>query len=114
MIIDFHVHVWEQKMVTAGFKEYLYNFTQLVRPENQDYNYPAEPNKLVRELSGGYQRRVSIATALINEPKILFLDEPTVGIDVNTNQLIMNLLLKRKRYTTIILTTHSLATSKDL
>jgi len=63
-------------------------------------------NRLMKNLSGGYQRRTSIAIALLHEPKLLFLDEPTVGIDLATNQIIMDFI--RKSGTTIILTTHSI------
>ncbi|MHA1341776.1 MAG: amidohydrolase family protein [Candidatus Helarchaeota archaeon] len=50
MIIDFHVHIWEEKMLSQGFKKYLYNFTQLLRPENKNNNYSAEPYKLINAL----------------------------------------------------------------
>ncbi|MHA1380497.1 MAG: amidohydrolase family protein [Candidatus Helarchaeota archaeon] len=50
MIIDFHVHVWEQKMVSKGYKEYLNNFTQILRPENISNNYSADPHTLVTDL----------------------------------------------------------------
>ena len=58
------------------------------------------------KLSGGWQRRVSIAMALISEPKILFLDEPTLGLDVLARHELWELIRALKGKTTIILTTH--------
>ena len=58
------------------------------------------------KLSGGWQRRVSIAMALISEPKILFLDEPTLGLDVIARQDLWDLIRGLKGKVTIILTTH--------
>ncbi|ANU24100.1 ABC transporter ATP-binding protein [Planococcus donghaensis] len=61
-----------------------------------------------RTLSGGLERRVSIAMALISEPQILFLDEPTVGLDVRARLDLWEMLLELKGHITIILTTHYL------
>ena len=58
------------------------------------------------KLSGGYQRRVSIAMALIGEPAILFLDEPTLGLDVLARRELWDLIRKLKGKVTAILTTH--------
>lgn len=65
-------------------------------------------NKTVKKLSGGYQRRVSIACALISKPKVLFLDEPTLGLDVISRRELWRIILKLKGKITIILTTHYL------
>lgn len=63
----------------------------------------------VSELSGGQQQRVSLITSLINEPDILFLDEPTLGLDVQTRKELWALIKKLKeKGQTIILTTHYL------
>lgn len=59
-------------------------------------------------LSGGYQRRLSIAMALISEPKLLFLDEPTLGLDVLARRELWKIIKKLKESMTIILTTHYL------
>ncbi|MDF7637730.1 ABC transporter ATP-binding protein [Leuconostocaceae bacterium ESL0958] len=61
-------------------------------------------------LSGGQKRRVDIARALLNQPDVLFLDEPTTGLDIQTRQAIWTLLhhLQRKQGLTIVLTTHYL------
>jgi len=58
------------------------------------------------KLSGGWQRRVSIAMALISEPKILFLDEPTLGLDVISRHELWDVIRKQKGKVTVILTTH--------
>ena len=58
------------------------------------------------KLSGGWQRRVSIAMALISEPEILFLDEPTLGLDVIARHELWDVIRGLKNRVTIILTTH--------
>jgi ABC-2 type transport system ATP-binding protein len=58
------------------------------------------------KLSGGWQRRVSIAMALISEPQILFLDEPTLGLDVLARYDLWEVICSLKGKITIILTTH--------
>ena len=58
------------------------------------------------KLSGGWQRRVSIAMALISEPQILFLDEPTLGLDVIARHDLWDVIRRLKGKITIILTTH--------
>lgn len=58
------------------------------------------------KLSGGWQRRVSIAMALISEPQILFLDEPTLGLDVIAKHELWEIIRALKGNITIILTTH--------
>jgi ABC-2 type transport system ATP-binding protein len=60
-----------------------------------------------KELSGGQKQRFSIATTLINEPKIIFLDEPTTGLDPQARRNLWELILDiRKKGTTVIITTH--------
>lgn len=63
-------------------------------------------DKKAGKLSGGWQRRVSIAMALISKPKVLFLDEPTLGLDVIARHELWNLICSLKGDMTIILTTH--------
>ena len=59
-----------------------------------------------KTLSGGWQRKLSIAISLINNPKILFLDEPTLGLDVIARRELWSVIKKLKGKITIILTTH--------
>lgn len=64
-------------------------------------------NSNVRELSGGMQRRLTIARALLNNPKLIILDEPTTGLDPQVRHLIWNKLRELKKTgVTILLTTH--------
>ena len=63
-------------------------------------------NKKAGKLSGGWQRRLSIAMALISEPEILFLDEPTLGLDVLARSDLWDIIRALKGNITIILTTH--------
>lgn len=67
-----------------------------------------------KTLSGGWQRRLSIAMALITEPKILFLDEPTLGLDVLARRELWAQIEKLKGKVTIILTTHYLEEAQSL
>ncbi len=61
----------------------------------------------VKELSGGQKQRFSVATTLINEPKVVFLDEPTTGLDPQARRNLWELVKKiRERGTTVIITTH--------
>ncbi|MBQ9742134.1 MAG: ABC transporter ATP-binding protein [Ruminococcus sp.] len=65
-------------------------------------------------LSGGWQRRLSIAMALISEPEILFLDEPTLGLDVLARRELWRIISSLKGKVTIILTTHYLEEAREL
>ena len=66
------------------------------------------------KLSGGWQRRLSIAMALISEPEILFLDEPTLGLDVLARSELWDLILSLKGRVTVILTTHYMEEAEAL
>ena len=66
------------------------------------------------KLSGGYARRLSIAMALISEPEILFLDEPTLGLDVIARSELWDLISSLKGRVTIILTTHYMEEAEAL
>ena len=71
-------------------------------------------NKKAKTLSGGWQRRLSIAISLINDPKILFLDEPTLGLDVIARKELWNIINELKGKITIILTTHYMEEAEAL
>ena len=70
--------------------------------------------KKAGKLSGGWQRRLSIAMALISEPEILFLDEPTLGLDVLARSDLWDLIRSLKGEVTIILTTHYMEEAEAL
>jgi len=84
------------------------------------YNQPTDPIELLemvnltdkakakyKELSGGQKQRFSIATTLINQPKIIFLDEPTTGLDPQARRNLWDLIKAiRLQGTTVIITTH--------
>ena len=71
-------------------------------------------DKRASKLSGGYQRRLSIALSLIGEPKILFLDEPTLGLDVIARSELWEVIRSLKGKMTVILTTHYMEEAESL
>src|SRR5215217_5766781 len=69
----------------------------------------------VKELSGGQKQRFSIATTLINQPKIIFLDEPTTGLDPQARRNLWDLIKQlRERGATVIITTHYMDEAEEL
>lgn len=71
-------------------------------------------NKKAKTLSGGWQRRLSIAISLISKPKVLFLDEPTLGLDVISRAELWAIIKKLKKSMTIIITSHYLEEIEEL
>ena len=72
-------------------------------------------NKAVGKFSGGMKRRVNLAIGVIHSPEIIFLDEPTVGVDVHTRHAIMDYLQKlNDNGATLIYTSHQLSEAEDL
>lgn len=97
----------------------LYGFTKnkrlsKIRELSLQFDLGTILNKKAGTLSGGWQRRVSIAMALISEPKILFLDEPTLGLDVLARSELWNIIRGLKGKITIILTTHYMEEAETL
>ena len=88
----------------AESKRYVY--------ENFGLNTVAK--KQAATLSGGWQRKLSIALALVSKPKVLFLDEPTLGLDVIARRELWNTIKKLKSKMTIILTTHYMEEAEAL
>ena len=80
----------------------------------ESFNLSSIEKSKARTLSGGWQRRLSIAMALITEPKILFLDEPTLGLDVLARRELWKMIESLKGKITIILTTHYLEEAEAL
>ncbi|RYY87007.1 MAG: ABC transporter ATP-binding protein [Chitinophagaceae bacterium] len=107
------------QLQTSGFYPNL-NLVNLIELFAGLYNRPVDPLELLdqvqlrdkakakfKELSGGQKQRFSIATTLINEPKIIFLDEPTTGLDPQARRNLWDLVRNiRDRGTTVIITTH--------
>ena len=82
--------------------------------EIEEMGLSSVAGKKAKTLSGGWQRRLSIAMALISEPKLLFLDEPTLGLDVIARRELWSVIKKLRSRTTVILTTHYLEEAENL
>jgi predicted ABC transporter, ATPase component len=80
----------------------------------EQFNLGEVMSKRAGKLSGGWQRRLSIAMAIISEPEILFLDEPTLGLDVIARSELWDVIRALKAHTTIILTTHYMEEAEAL
>src|SRR6201992_3427172 len=107
------------QLQTSGYYPGL-NLTELIQLFGGLYNQDVDPVKILdsvnlrdkarakfKELSGGQKQRFSIATTLINHPKIIFLDEPTTGLDPQARRNLWDLITDiRKKGTTVIITTH--------
>jgi len=107
--------VRENLIFIAGI--YGYNKSECIKKADKiinDFSLDEVSGKKAKLLSGGWQRRLSIAMALITEPKILFLDEPTLGLDVIARHELWKFISKLKGKTTIILTTHYLEEAEAL
>ena len=85
-----------------------------VRELTEQFDLRTILNKKAGKLSGGWQRRLSIAMALIGEPKILFLDEPTLGLDVLARSELWDVIRALKGKITMILTTHYMEEAEAL
>lgn len=97
-------------------RENLEFFANIYNKENKSivdnivevFNLEEVLDQRAKTLSGGYKRKLSVAIALISEPKILFLDEPTLGLDVFARRELWKIITKLKGKITIVLTSHYL------
>lgn len=115
------------QLQTSGFYPGL-NLIELIHLFGGLYNQPVDPMELLRlvnledkaknkfkDMSGGQKQRFSIATTLINKPKIIFLDEPTTGLDPQARRNLWDLIIDiRAKGTTVIITTHYMDEAEQL
>ena len=80
----------------------------------EEFHLGEVENQRAQTLSGGWKRKLSIAMALISEPKVLFLDEPTLGLDVLARRELWREIEKLKGKMTIVLTTHYMEEAEHL
>ena len=85
-----------------------------IKALSEQFDLDSVLHRRAGKLSGGWQRRVSIAMALIGEPHILFLDEPTLGLDVIARHELWNVIRALKGSITIVLTTHYMEEAEAL
>ena len=129
--LDHHPHLIKTfigvQLQTSGYYPNL-NLTELIQLFNGLYNQSVEPLTLLdkvnlrdkarskyKQLSGGQKQRFSIATTLINRPKIIFLDEPTTGLDPQARRSLWQMIKEiRALGTTVILTTHYMDEAEEL
>ncbi len=93
---------------------YSKNNSEIINELVNDFDLSSVLSQRAKTLSGGYKRRLSIAVALISKPKILFLDEPTLGLDVFSRRELWQIIKKLQKSTTIILTSHYLEEIENL
>lgn len=93
-----------------GLKEKKYKIEELIKL----FRLQDVLKQKAKTLSGGWQRKVSIALSLINYPKVLFLDEPTLGLDVIARRELWEIIRSLKGKATIILTTHYMEEAEAL
>ena len=103
--IEFYAQLSGQSKGEIEFtKEYIY----------ETFDLGKVADKIAIKLSGGWQRKLSIALALVSKPKILFLDEPTLGLDVIARRELWKTIKSLKGKMTIILTTHYMEEAEAL
>ena len=110
-----NLSVWENLELICGIHGFSREKTRdRVRELTRQFELEQVLERKAGKLSGGWQRRVSIAMALISEPEILFLDEPTLGLDVIARSELWELIRSLKGKVTIILTTHYMEEAEAL
>lgn len=115
-VLDKHLTVKENLLTRGSY----YGLTrkqveQRIMPFSERFEMKDIWNRRYDKLSGGQRRRVDIVRALINEPKILFLDEPTTGLDPKSRKLVWDYIdyLRKEHAMTIFLTTHYMEETRD-
>ena len=113
--VGMHLTVRENLMLMAG----LHGFDKAVSRERTDamlrrLHLDEAADKRAKTLSGGWMRRLSIAMALITDPAVLYLDEPTLGLDVLIRRELWQVIRELKGKSTVILTTHYLEEAEAL
>ncbi len=115
---ELHIDIFETVLATVSFSRGLFGCRAdpaYIQRLLTDLTLWDKRNARLQELSGGMKRRVMIAKALAHEPEILFLDEPTAGVDVELRRDMWQLVLDlRRRGVTIILTTHYIEEAEEM
>ncbi len=106
--------VYENLELMCGVHGFTKKQNEKIAELTELFGFESVLNKKAGKLSGGWQRRLSIAMALISEPEILFLDEPTLGLDVLARSDLWALIRSLKGKVTIILTTHYMEEAEAL
>lgn len=110
-----HLTVYENLKLICGVHGFSKDKTrEKIKVLSEMLGLDSVSNKKAGKLSGGWMRRLSIAMALISEPEILFLDEPTLGLDVIARSELWDIIRKLKNEVTIILTTHYMEEAETL
>lgn len=107
--------VWENLLFICG--AYGFNKSESIKKSDEiaeKLGLGEVKNRRAGKLSGGYKRRLSIAMALVSDPEVLFLDEPTLGLDVIARSELWDIIAKLKGKITVILTTHYLEEAESL
>ncbi len=111
---DMFETVWNTVSFSRGVYGYKPN-PALIEKVLKDLSLWSKKDNMLRELSGGMKRRVMIAKALSHEPKVLFLDEPTAGVDVNLRREMWQVVRDlRNTGVTVILTTHYIEEAEEI
>ncbi|PVU87965.1 hypothetical protein BB561_006096 [Smittium simulii] len=123
-----HVGICPQHDILWGdlsIEEHLYFYARLkgISPKNEkeavlkiieSVGFVNTKNKLSKELSGGQKRRLSIAISLVGNPDVVFLDEPTTGLDPEVRRSVWDLISSNKKGRTLVITTHSMEEAEVL
>ncbi|KAI8621977.1 P-loop containing nucleoside triphosphate hydrolase protein [Chytriomyces sp. MP71] len=109
LTVEEHLYFYARLKGATALNEHIY-----VQQALANVSLTSLKDRLSKRLSGGEKRRLSIAIALIGTPKVVFLDEPTTGLDPEVRRLIWNIVQHAKEGKAIILTTHSMEEAEAL